>query len=167
MFRSRISVFKHLVLLSEFTVNLLQSRKCIGGSSIRESHLVMVSDTFIIIQLNSSFLLIMTSVLTYLFVAKFMFAVLRIAKVDFRRFIFRIVSELNGYLQGPLTLVYFLMIFHSMTYISGFKATSEVIISDDSFYVTFRRVLQLNMIVNKSAIWFMSLEHSWRPSRYS
>ena len=51
MFRSRISVFKHLVLLSEFTVNLLQSRKCMGGSQIRESHLVMFSDTLQLIWL--------------------------------------------------------------------------------------------------------------------
>ena len=98
------------------------------------------------------------SVLTYLFVAKFMFAVLRIAKVDFRRFISRILSKLNGYLHCTCILlvytllVYFLLIFHTMKSISALKATSEAIISDDSFYVTFRRAQQLDMTVTMSAI---------------
>ena len=76
--------------------------------------------------------------------AKFIFAVLRIAKVDFRRFIFRYVSELSNYLL--------LIAYHTMENSSAYKATSEPIISDDSFYIIFCRNQGLYMTVTMSAI---------------
>ena len=85
-----------------------------------------------------------TTYLTYLLGEKFMFAILGIAKVDLRRFIFRFVSKL-------FTCILFL-VFHTIKYTSAFNATSEAIISHDSFYFIFCREQELNMAVIKSAI---------------